>query len=310
MQALYAHYQTEDTPLMNSERKLVTNIESIYDLYIYLISALLETGDFARNLMHEASKKFLPTEAEINPNTRFIENKLLQQFDANRDVRRHINRLKITWSNDIDIFRRIFFAFRESEAYLEYMNAPVSGYKQDKEIIVKLFTENLLASDAFTSLFEEKNLYWADDMDTAVMMVLKTIKKWGAQMDEFQPLPILITPDDEGEDLMSQFVLKLFRKTVINNQEYEKLIAERAQNWELERIALLDIILIKMALAEFTEFESIPIKVTINEYIEISKEYSTPRSRQFINGLLDKMATDLKLNGRIKKVGRGLAEES
>lgn len=309
MQALYAHHQTEDTPLMASEKKLVNNIESIYDLYIYLISAVLETGDFARNVMEDARQKFLPTEAEKNPNTRFIENRLLQQLDSNRDVRKHIERLKISWADEQDIFRRIFFAFRESDAYKQYMDAPSSGYKQDKEILVHLFTNYILASDAFVSLFEEKNIYWADDLDTAVMMVIKTIKKWNTQMDEFQQLPpLIVTPDEEGEDLINQFVLKLFRKTIINNEEFEKLIAERAQNWELERIALLDVILIKMALTEFIEFPSIPIKVTINEYIEMSKEYSTPRSRQFINGLLDKMSVDLKTEGKIKKMGRGLLE--
>lgn len=309
MQALYAHHQTEDTPLMASEKKLVNNIESIYDLYVYLISAILETGDFARNVMEDARQKFLPTEAEINPNTRFIENQLLLQFDSNRDIRKNINRLKISWADDQDIFRRIFFSFRESDVYKQYMDAPTASYKQDKEILVHLFTNYILASDAFVSLFEEKNIYWADDLDTAVMMVIKTIKKWNTQMDEFQPLPpLIVTPDEEGEDLINQFVLKLFRKTILNNEEFGRLIAERAQNWELERIALLDVILIKMALTEFIEFPSIPIKVTINEYIEMSKEYSTPRSRQFINGLLDKMSVDLKTEGRIKKMGRGLLE--
>lgn len=309
MQALYAHHQTIDTPLMVSEKKLVTNIESIYDLYIYLISALLETADFARNLMEDARQKFLPTEAEVNPNTRFIENRVLRQLDTNRDVRKHIDRLKISWADEQDIFRRIFFTFRESEPYREYMAAPSITYKQEKEILVQLLTENLLASDAFVSLFEEKNLYWADDMDTAVMMVLKTIKKWNAQMDEFQPLPpLIVTPDEEGEDLISQFVLKLFRKSILHNSEFDQIIAERAQNWELERIAILDVILIKMALTEFIDFPSIPVKVTINEYIEISKEYSTPRSRQFINGLLDKIAVDFKAQDKIKKSGRGLLE--
>jgi len=183
------------------------------------------------------------------------------------------------------------------------------SYKNDKEIVVNLLTEAMLASDPFVSLFEEKNIYWADDMDTAVMMVLKTIKKWGKTSDEFEQLPLLlISPDEEGEDLINDFVLKLFRKVIVNNKEYSELIARYADNWEFERIAILDVILFKMALAEFIEFPSIPIKVTINEYIEISKEYSTPKSRQFINGLLDKMAFDLKTQGKIKKMGRGLIE--
>lgn len=309
MQALYAHFQTEDSSVISSEKKLVANIEGIYDLYVYLLSAMLETVDIARNMMEEARQKFLPTEAEINPNRKFIDNIFLNQLDQNRDLRKNINRLKINWADHKDIFRKIFLAFRDTDEYKNYMNAPESNYKDDKEIAVNILTNGLLASDAFVSLFEEKNIYWADDIDTAVMMVLKTVKKWNKQMDEFESLPpLMISPDEEGDDLIQDFVLKLFRKTIINSEEYSQLITKYAENWEYERIAFLDVILFKMALAEFIEFQSIPVKVTINEYIEISKEYSTPKSRQFINGLLDKMANDLKQEGRIKKMGRGLVE--
>ena len=309
MQALYAHFQAEDTILIAGEKKLVANIESIYDLYIHILSSIIETSDIARNLMEEARQKFLPTEDEINPNTRFIDNRFISQLDNNRDLRKNINRLKINWADNKEVFRRIFLNFRDSEVYKEYMSSTESSYKKDKEIVVSLLTEGLLSSDPFVSLFEEKNIFWADDMDTAVMMVLKTIKKWTKAMDEFEPLPpLLITPDDEGDDLINDFVLKLFRKTIINSDDYAKLIAKYADNWEFERIAILDVILFKMALSEFMEFPSIPVKVTINEYIEISKEYSTPKSRQFLNGLLDKMSIDLKAEGRLKKSGRGLIE--
>lgn len=309
MQTLYAHFQTVDTPVLLSEKKLVANIDSIYDLYIYLLSALLETTDIARNLMTDARLKFLPTQEEINPNTKFIDNLFIHQLNANRDLRKHINRLKINWADDKDLFRRLFINFRETDTYINYMTSKESGYKEDKEIIVNLLTTGLLASDPFVSLFEEKNIYWTDDMDTAVMMVLKTVKKWSKSTDEFQTLPpLLVSPDEEGDDLIQDFVLKLFRKTIINSEEYAVLIAKYADNWEFDRIAILDVILFKMALAEFMEFPSIPVKVTINEYIEISKEYSTPKSRQFINGLLDKIAVDLKKEGKINKMGRGLIE--
>lgn len=309
MQALYAHFQTEDSSVITSEKKLVANIEGIFDLYIYLLSAILETVDIARNMMEEARQKFLPTEAEINPKRKFIDNTFLTQLDQNRDLKKNINRLKINWSDHKDIFRKVFIAFRETDEYKNYMNSPDSNYKDEKEISVNLLTYGLLSNDAFVSLFEEKNIYWADDIDTGVMMVLKTIKKWNKNTDEFEPLPpLLVSPDEEGDDLIQDFVLKLFRKTITNSDEYSQLITKYADNWEYERIAFLDVILFKMALAEFIEFQSIPIKVTINEYIEISKEYSTPKSRQFINGLLDKMATDLKKEGKIKKMGRGLIE--
>lgn len=309
MQSLYAYYQTEEISVMAGEKKLLANIESIYDLYIYLLSALIETVDVARNMMEEARQKFLPTEEEINPNTKFVDNHFIEQLRNNRDLQKNINRLKVNWSDDKEMYRKIFLNFRETEAFKDYLNSPSTGYKEDKEIIVYLLTNVLLASDPFISLFEEKNLYWTDDLDTSAMMVLKTVKKWTKTYDQFQTLPpLFVSPDDEGDDLIDDFVLKLYRKVIINSDEYAGLISTYADNWELERIAVLDVILIKMALCELIEFTSIPVKVTINEYIEISKEYSTPKSRQFINGLLDKMAIDLKKDGKIKKMGRGLIE--
>ncbi|MHC1774615.1 MAG: transcription antitermination protein NusB [Lentimicrobium sp.] len=309
MQALYAYFQSDGNDLNQSEKGLVSAINSIYDLYIYLMSAILEVGDFARNRMEEGRQKFLPTLEEVNPNTRFIQNRLLVQLDSNRDLRKNINRLKINWSDSQEIFRKIFTSFRDSEAYHQYMGSDDVTYRDDKEIIMYLLGEIMLANDAFTSLFEEKNINWADDIDTSAMMVAKTIKKWEATYDEFKILPpLMVSPDEEGDDLIKDFVLKLFRKTIIKSPESGVLISDRAQNWELERIAVLDVILIKMAISEFLEFPSIPVKVTINEYIEISKEYSTPRSKQFINGILDKLVSDLKTDGLLKKTGRGLLE--
>lgn len=309
MQALYAHFQSDDNNLNLSEKSLVTAIRSIYDLYILLLSALLETGDFARNRLEEGRQKFLPTAAEINPNKRFIENRLLVQLEANRDLQKNIGRLKINWADHQDIFRKIYTQFRDSDAYKKYMASEVSSYRDEKDILMYLFGEVLLGNEAFTSLFEEKNINWADDIDTAAMMVAKTIKKWDDSFDEFHKLPpLMVNPDEEGQDLIKDFVLNLFRKTIIHSAETGDLISERAQNWELDRIAVLDVVLIKMAITEFKEFPSIPVKVTINEYIEISKEYSTPKSKQFINGILDKLVNDLKAQGEIKKSGRGLLE--
>jgi len=309
MQALYAYFQSNGNDLNLSEKGLVSAINSIYDLYIYLLSAMLEVGDFARNRMEEARQKFLPTSEEINPNTRFIENQLLIQLDVNKNLRKNINRLKINWSDHQEIFRKIFILFRDSEAYQKYMGASVVSYRDNKEILLYLLGEVMFSNEAFISIFEEKNINWADDIDTSAMMIAKTIKKWDVTFDEYKELPLLmVSPDEEGDDLINDFVLKLFRKTIIKSSESAALISERAQNWEIERIAVLDVILIKMALTEFLEFPSIPVKVTINEYIEISKEYSTPKSKQFINGILDKLVTDLKAEGVLKKTGRGLLE--
>ncbi|MDY0101902.1 MAG: transcription antitermination protein NusB [Lentimicrobium sp.] len=309
LQALYAHFQTDGSEIMQQEKRLVASIESIYDLYIYLLSSLIEVRDFALNRMEDARQKFLPTEAELNPNTRFVDNKFLEQLSNNRDLQKNIQRLKVSWADDQEIYRKIYLAFRDSEAYQTFMDKPTVNYREEKDIVLQLLGGFMLESDAFTSLFEEKNIHWADDIDTAVLLLAKTVKKWNEGMDEFQKLPpLMISPDEEGEDLIRDFVLKLFRRTIVYKGEFDGLIAERAQNWDIERIALLDVILLKMALTELIDFPSIPVKVTLNEYIEISKEYSTPRSRQFVNGMLDKLVADLRAQDRIKKMGRGLIE--
>lgn len=309
MQALYAHFQTEGSEVSQQEKRLVSSIESIYDLYIYLLSSLIEVRDFASNRMEDARLKFLPTEAELNPNTRFVENRFLEQLSENRRLRKNMQRMSVSWADHQEIIRKIFLTFRDSEVYTAYMEKPKVNYRDEKEIVLHLFGDFMLESEAYTSLFEEHNIHWADDIDTASSLLVKTIKKWDADMDEFHDLPpLMINPDEEGEDLIRDFVLKLFRKTIVHKTEFDKLIADRAQNWDIERIALLDVILLKMALTELTEFPTIPVKVTLNEYIEISKEYSTPRSRQFVNGMLDKLVVDLREAGQINKMGRGLID--
>lgn len=309
LQALYAHFQTEGSEVMQQEKRLVASIESIYDLYIYLLSSLLEVRDFALNRMEDARSKFLPTPEELNPNTRFVDNTFLEQLSNNRDLQRNITRLRVSWADHQEILRKIFLTFRDSEAYNLFMAKPAIKYRDEKDILLHLLGESMLESEAFISLFEDKNIHWADDIDTAVSLLVKTLKKWDEGMDEFKELPpLMINPDEEGEDLIKDFVLKLFRKTLIHSEAFDVLIAERAQNWDLERIAMLDVIILKMAMVELTEFPSIPVKVTLNEYIEISKEYSTPRSRQFVNGMLDKLVADLRADDRLKKMGRGLIE--
>jgi N utilization substance protein B len=198
---------------------------------------------------------------------------------------------------------------REDEGYVNYMNKPVISYADEKQVadqvILRLFSE----SDHLRSYFDERNIYWTEDFDIAVMMVDKTIKGFKEANDEYTSLPTLLKDEknsDGSEDL--QFVKHLYRKTLINSHELNSVISERAANWDLERIAVMDTILLKMAITELIEFPSIPIKVTLNEYIELSKEYSSPKSKVFINGVLDKLIVDYKEQGIIKKSGRGLME--
>lgn len=309
MQSLYAWFQSGETQVPLFEKTLVSSIENIYNLYIYLLSALNESRDFALNRMEDARQKYLPTAEDLDPNPRFVDNPFLLQLDNNRHLRKLISQNKISWADHQEIIRKMYQHLRESEEFQKYMNAPSVSYRQHKEIILYFFGEIMLGSEAFVSLFEERSIHWADDIDTAATMVAKTIRKWEAGFDEFSELPpLMVSPDEEGDDLIRDFVLKLFRKVISKGEEYAVLITKRAVNWEFDRIATLDVIMLKMAMAEFTDFPSIPVKVTINEYIEISKDYSTPRSRQFVNGMLDKLVADLRNEDKIKKTGRGLIE--
>jgi N utilization substance protein B len=189
------------------------------------------------------------------------------------------------------------------------MSSDKDSYVEDKIFITKIFKNFVASSESLESFYEELDIYWADDLEVANILVLKIINGFDETWHELQPLPELYSTEgkeDPEED--KKFLLQLYRKTIVKSKEFEKMIDEKASNWELDRIALMDIILIKMALAEFIEFPSIPVKVTMNEYIELSKYYSTPKSRVFINGILDNMITDLKKENKLVKIGRGLIE--
>ena len=205
--------------------------------------------------------------------------------------------------------RKCFNQMREHPDYMEYMRKETVSFSDEKNIVENIFVKVLSESELLRSYFEEKCLYWSDDFDTSVMMVVKTIKGYKESWDEFVSLPTLLKDENSpggSEDL--SFVKQLYRHTLIHNDEYSKIIAQHADNWDIERIALMDTILIKMALSEFVNFPSIPVKVTLNEYIELSKNYSTPKSKVFINGILDKLISEFKLEGKITKSGRGLME--
>ena len=307
LQALYIFIQSDSDRTDLAEKGLITSIHRLYELYISLLSLIIEVGDFAEQRISEAKKKFLPTDEDLNPNTRFIENKLLQQLRRNKDLQRFIDAYKINWSEQSETIRKVFLSFRESEEYKLYMSKDVVNYDVDKEIVSILFVDYIAENEYLQSFFEEKNIHWAGDFDIVCPFIINTLSFYRAKWDEFYKLPKLFRNIDSelgNEDL--DFAKKLFRKTLINSGQYSGLISKSAENWEIERIALVDVLIIKMALAEFLEFSSIPVKVTINEYLDISKEYSSPKSKIFINGILDKMVTDMKAEGKIHKSGRGL----
>ncbi len=309
LQALYAYLVSDSIDMAIGEKNMLRSVQKIYELITYQLSFLQAIEKLAGVRIEDGKKKFYPTEAELNPNTKFIENRFLKQLSENKDFVRRKNAYRINWQDEAEIIRKKYVGIIASEAYERYMNSGKSNYQEDKAFCQKIFKDFTAYYPSLNTFYEEKDIYWADDIDTANALTLKIIKGFKESYDEFHPLPPLYNQEgklDADED--KKFLVELYRKTILKSEVYETLISEKTSNWEIDRIATMDIILIKMALTEFLEFSSIPVKVTLNEYIELSKYYSTPKSRVFINGILDKMIADLKKQKKLVKIGRGLIE--
>jgi len=309
LQAVYAFHQGEGERIDVAERQLLKSIERIHELYIYQLSLLIDLMDFFKTRLEESKSKYLPSEEDLNPSTRFIDNMFLSQLASNMHFIKYRNQFKVSWIDESEMIRKFYQAIRESDFYKNYMLAPECGYKDDKDVFMHIFNDIIVESTVLQSLYEEKSIYWIDDLELANFMVNKTIKGYKATWDNLAELPYVYkTNDERDQDGDKEFVLRLFRKTILNNTELEKMVDQKAHNWDVERIAIIDVLLLKMALAELLEFPTIPVKVTLNEYIELAKVYSTPRSNLFVNGILDKLILELKESGRIVKTGRGLME--
>ena len=302
MQSLFAFQRSEGAELATGEKLLNQSLDRIYDLYIHQLSLILEVHSFAKNQIEEAKKKRLPTSEDLNPNLRFVENSVLLQLENNPKLQVELKRRMINWSEHSELIRRIYTQFKQDEAFENYMNAPEVSYKEERRILYHLYEDFLVANEHLRSIFEEKSIFWVNDFEQVTAMVLRTISDFKKDDETGGSLPAIYK--DEVED--REFILHLFRKTATHSDEFQALVEEKLQNWDMDRVASTDILLMKMALCEFMYIKSVPTKVTMNEYIEISKEYSTPKSKVFINGILDKLLAELKEAGKIKKIGKGL----
>ncbi len=304
-QAVYSYQRTPDADLVKVEREMFESINRLYNLYLYLIKLVMQVGVAAEEIIEQNKKKNLPTREDLNPNTRFIENKVFKILRENVQLQQLMERAKINWTEEHDDIRRIFKSFREDEQFQLYMIREDNDLQIDKDIIVHLFREYLGVSEMVHGAMEEKDIYWQDDLPVAALTVIKTIQSLPETPSENTSV-LADLYKDKSED--QSFAKELLRKTVQFAPEYAEMIASKADNWESERIALLDLIMMEMGLAELEHFATIPVKVTLNEYIELAKSYSTPKSKFFINGVLDKLVDDMKKNKRINKRGRGLVE--
>ncbi|MAU75674.1 MAG: transcription termination factor [Crocinitomicaceae bacterium] len=301
LQILYGFYQDEDLDTTKAKKALDHSIDKMYQLYLLLISMIAEMQGLAIDKIEAGRKKQLPTEEDLHPNTKFVRNATLRILANSKQLKNRLSETGVGWGKQRELLRNLHRSLIEDEEYMTYMSSDERSFRHDRESLLRMFRKHLINETAFHEMLEEESIFWVDDLDLASSMVIKTIKNIDEEDEEVDIMPVWRNDDDDKD-----FMDSLFTQTLAQGILNEELIKEGAQNWELERIALIDRILMKMALAEAKTFESIPLKVTLNEYIELSKYYSTEKSHGFINGILDQLFTSLQESGDIKKTGRGL----
>jgi N utilization substance protein B len=290
--------------MQRSEKELHYNIHKAYELYHYLLILIVDVVLYAESRIELARNKRIPTEEDLHPNTRFIDNRLVGQLRNNEQLLRFVEQQKLNWSNYPELIREIYGKVVESEEYANYMAAEENDYSADKRMLVHIYTHLIFPCESLTQILEEQSIYWNDDLEFITSMIVKTFKKFRAEDGPEKALMDLYKNDEDR-----QYVVKLYRQTILHRDEYVSYIKQNTRNWDLERIAFMDILIMQMAIAELIGFSSIPTKVTLNEYLEISKFYSTSKSNIFINGVLDKVVSQLKGEKKIMKSGRGLIGE-
>lgn len=300
---LYAYYIDEEPDMGAYEKQLYTSIEKDYELYLYFLSLVSEMQFRAIDKIEAGLQKKLPTKEDLHPNTKFVTNAPLRVMKNSKVLEEACKEQAVSWNGHEDVLKAIFNALIETEDYKEYMASEERGHEHDRTYLLRFFKKHLINEQVLHDWLEERSIFWNDDVDIIASMVLKTIKLIDEDAKDMTLLPLWRDEKDE-----KHFVDTVYRKTLALGEEHGKLIAEHASNWDMDRIALMDLILMKMALAEARHLETIPLKVTLNEYIELAKYYSTPKSSGFINGVLDQLFTKLNDAGEIKKLGRGMIQ--
>ncbi|MEZ4740138.1 MAG: transcription antitermination factor NusB [Flavobacteriales bacterium] len=303
-QGLYAYWQSDDASAARIEKEILTGIDRTYDLYLSLLLVFGELRHIAELRTEERKKKQLPTAADLNPNRRFMDNALVTTIASSDRLRLECEKRRVSWVGHHELFSGLYKEMERHELFIAFMQEEEQSFKRDQGFAVQLFTELIANHEDLQDVFEARSIAWLEDLDLAASLVKRSLEQVRATDTGDLNLNELVRDPKEDSD----FVSVLFRKCIEQGDEHEKAIAEKSSNWESDRIALTDMILMKMALTEVRQFEQIPVKVTMNEYIEIAKAYSTPKSKNFINGVLDKLFIEMKADGRIRKVGRGLLE--
>ena len=303
MQCIYALIQSKDDSLEKQEKFLKYSIDSMYTLYLLMFSLLTELHQLAEKHVSHASKKYMASEDDDFPERdKFLKNKLLQQIVSNETLQKEFSKRKLqNWYLNDEYVKLIFKDMIASDIYKAYMLSTDNSYQKDKEVIISLYKEIIAPNEKIYEYFEDDRLTWIDDIPIVNTFIVKQLKKVKEDAVDSFFLPRLLKDE---EDMV--FAKQLLSKTLLKNADWEKEIEGKTPNWDKDRIAEIDYILLKMGICELLNFSSIPEKVTINEYLEIAKEYSTPKSSIFINGILDKLVKEYRVDGKLQKIGRGL----
>ncbi|AFD07384.1 transcription antitermination factor NusB [Solitalea canadensis DSM 3403] len=301
LQTLYAFYQAETKDITGFEKSLLQNVARVNEAYLTVLNLTIEVAKYAVIDAQERASKYIPSEEDLNASTRIATNKLIQMLETFPTLIDDTKRLKIEFANDQEIVRSIFKDLIATPEYKAYCVEPEHAMAAERDILIFFAKKVLPQSVLFEQMMEDKFINWPIDKDSVMSMLLKTLKEFGESKQKLAPISANWLDDRD-------FMLDLFKFTIRNNGEYQDYISSKTKNWDPERIAFMDTILMKMAICELLNFKEIPVKVTINEYIDLSKEFSTPKSKVFINGILDKILVDLKAENKIIKTGRGLVE--
>ena len=296
VQIIYAYYQNGGKNLDTAEKELFFSLSKAYDLYNYLLLLMVEVTKQANKKLNAAKNKLIPTKEELFPNTKFVENRFIAQFEVNKQLLDFAGNQKKTWENEADFVKSLCEQIMESDIYKEYMASETSSYEEDREVWRKIYKKIIFNNAELDQVLEDQSLYWNDDKEIVDTFVLKTIKRFEEKNGAKQEL-LPEFKDDEDQD----FARRLFRRAILNSDYYRHLISENTKNWDLDRVAFMDVIIMQIALAEVLSFPNIPVSVSLNEYVEIAKLYSTPKSGGFINGTLDGIVNQLKKENKLTK---------
>ena len=302
MQAVYSLNKTGQEDFTKQEKFLLYNMEQMQDLYLLMLQLLLAIRDQAENKLVLSKKKHLATELEKNPSHIFIDNKVLKLIDSNTLLSEVIKKKKLNyWEQDDEYAAILYNILREQNWYNEYLAKKETSFKEDQEFLIRLYKEIIAPNEKLYEYLEDKRLTWLDDYPLVNTLMIKMLSKIS-----LNNVGTVLIPEVYKDKEDRNFALKLFREVITNDENLSNEIEGKTPNWDKERIAGLDMIILKMGISEFLYFPSIPVRATINEYLEISKEYSTPKSSIFINGILDKLVKDFSETNKLNKIGRGL----